>query len=91
MDFRETLKNLIYLHKFNRQDNMLQIKKILLINLEPEIILKHTQKISFRKKNTNFLKKAINSIDALFIKNFILLSFLCIHMEGLELYLPINL
>jgi hypothetical protein len=91
MDFRETLKNLIYLHKFNRQDNMLQIKKILLINLEPEIILKHTQKISFRKKNTNFLKTAINSIDALFIKNFILLSFLCIHMEGLELYLPITL
>lgn len=84
MNFRETLKNLIYIHDFNGMDNTTEIKKLLLINVDPNEILKITKKISFKKKSYSLYKNIINSLDKVFFYNLFLISFVASHLESLE-------
>ena len=84
MDFRETLRNLIYIHDMNGVSNLLEIKKMFLISLEPEILLRKTKTITFRKKTTNMMRGMVSVIDTSFIYYLILVVFLSAHLEGLE-------
>lgn len=72
-------------------ENTAEIKKLMLINVEPSIIIKNTKKITFKKRSKSLIMNIIYSLDMIFFKNLFLISFVAVHLEGLEQYLPITL
>lgn len=90
-NYRETLKILLFIHDYNQQDNLAQIQKLMLINVSPYKIVSSTRQIIFRKKDHNFIRNILNSLDMTFFKNLFMISFLSIHLEGIEQFIPITL
>lgn len=91
LDFRETLKNLVYIHNYNGMNNIAELKQLMLINLDPKQILACTKKISFKKRGQSLIKNLFSSIDLTFFKNLLMIFFMSTHLEGLEQFLPITL
>lgn len=91
LDFRQTLQNLIYIHDFNGMDNTALIKKLLLINIDPKVILQNTRKITFKQRSSSLIMNFLRSVDKNFFFSLFKILLLSSHFECLEQFLPLNI
>ena len=81
---RKTIHNVLYIHNFNKVNNLLELKKLFLIPMDPDLLVKTTKEISYKRQGFNVITSMIRNIDLFFLKTLILVIFLSTHLEGLE-------
>lgn len=84
IDVRSFLQSLINVHNFNDQKNMIEIKKNMLINVDPLILLNNTKQIKFKRKNRNFgdIARALFTFE--FVKKLFFVTIISCELEGCE-------
>lgn len=84
LNYKETLKVLKYIHDFNGQNNIIDLKERLLLTIDPMLALKRLKHFSFKERNKNLWKNMKHVLDKNFWINFIFALILVSKSEGME-------